>query len=74
MNGPDVAVFILLCAVALLMSLPSTSAAAFPCAWADVESARHFALTRFSGEASAPPFSFVYGDRPSAEFLETWKV
>jgi alpha-galactosidase len=37
--------------------------------------AHNWATARFGSKPSAdPPFSLVYGDRPSSEFLKTWKV
>jgi alpha-galactosidase len=45
---------------------------------AEIARAHDWAMARFGdgqkAPSAGPPFSFTYGDRPSSEFLNTWKV
>ncbi len=40
----------------------------------EMDEARRWAATRFESPSPDPPFSFIYGGRPSRELLGTWEL
>ena len=73
MNRPFVMEILLFAVIVVSMECVSEPAFASPENWADAEKARQFVLARFGDQASALPFSFVYGGRPVGQLIKTWK-